>query len=76
MAYERDTAVIVIEEAEDGFSAKYFLWTTSPPPLPNGLDRYLSLSSPAPAQQTRISADKATLNTEIAAFVNSFLAMP
>ena len=73
MAYAKDTAVIVIEEGEDGYVAKYFLWQSSPPPLSQGLDRYLATTSPAPAQQTRISADKTTLNTEIAAFVNSFL---
>lgn len=73
MAYNKDTAVIVIEEGEDGYVAKYFLWQTSPPILAQGLDRYFTTSPTPFIQQTRISADKTALNTELAAFINGFV---
>lgn len=76
MPYNKDTAVIVIEEGEDGHVAKYYLFQASPPKLPNGLDRYITSAVPEPTQQTRVSTDKPSLKTEIGAFIDNFYAQP
>lgn len=71
MPYAKKSVVILIEEAEDGYSARVWMWPQQPMPVrvPD-----LDNTNPEPTFRThRVAANKTELKTEFAAFVDGTL---
>ena len=77
--YAKDSVVIIIQAAEDGYSSEYIYFAgQSPPP---GLDdmrgailrKVQQRQYEQPAVQHRIAADKTNLKNELGGFIDNFL---
>lgn len=72
MPYAKDSAIIILRAAEDGYMAYYYLWNVSPPPIPHDLQLAIEQSDPGPTHEDRISSDKTDLKIELSAFIDNF----
>lgn len=74
MAYEKDSAIILIQTGEDGYFVRYFIWNESPPPLKLELATAIEFRAERePAiRQDRVSEDKTNLKTELSALIDNY----
>ena len=73
MAFPKDSIIIEIHAAADGYAYRAWLWNESPPPIPyRNLNEARSTDGSSPQIQFAISNDKLELKTELADIIDNF----
>ena len=78
---DKDSAIIELLAAEDGYFVRAWKWPITPPPVgelaPGSFPSSLDHTDPMPTFRTdRVSTTKAELKTELNAFIDSVFDMP
>ncbi len=80
MALQKDSVILELLAADDGYFVRAWMWkNVSPPPLERGLDLIGHLDGTVPEatfRTDRISADKTELKAELAAFIDGVFDVP
>ena len=72
MAFNKDSIILEISAAADGYAYRAWRWDVSPPPVPHrDLDLTQKSNGEPPDHIFRIAADKAELKSELAAMIDN-----
>lgn len=72
MAFNKDSLIIELAAAADGYAWRAWRWDVSPPPVPwRDMDQTMKSDGSPPDHIFKISADKTELKTELASIIDN-----
>jgi hypothetical protein len=72
MAFVKDSLIIVVSAAQDGYSYALWKWDESPPPGPiHTLNTWTTEAGARPVHTQRVAANKTELKTELGSVIDT-----